>query len=93
MQRDGLVPLSVCGELASDPVVFGLLIGFGVREFSMTPSALPAARQVVDASSSAELKLLARDAVYVAISGAWRLTSVASARCSAESATEPVRKR
>jgi phosphotransferase system enzyme I (PtsI) len=57
------VPLSVCGELASDPVVFGLLIGFGVREFSMTPSALPAARQVVDASSSAELKLLARDAV------------------------------
>ena len=57
------VPLSVCGELASDPVVFGLLIGFGVREFSMTPSALPAARQVLDASRSAELNALAREAV------------------------------
>ena len=43
----GRVPLSVCGELASDPVVLSLLVGFGVREFSMTPAALPGAWRVL----------------------------------------------
>ena len=46
-------PLSVCGELASDPVVLGLLVGFGVREVSMTPAALPAACQMLEAPTPA----------------------------------------
>jgi phosphotransferase system enzyme I (PtsI) len=56
------VPVSVCGELASDPVMLGLLVGFGVREFSMTPSALTAARRVLVASDSRELAAAARRA-------------------------------
>jgi phosphotransferase system enzyme I (PtsI) len=59
--RHGL-PLSVCGELASDPIVLALLVGFGVREFSMTPSALPAAWRVLEQASRAELVSVARRA-------------------------------
>jgi phosphotransferase system enzyme I (PtsI) len=56
------VPLSVCGELASDPVVLSLLVGFGVREFSMTPTALPGAWRVLADADSHELATAAREA-------------------------------
>jgi phosphotransferase system enzyme I (PtsI) len=41
------VPVSVCGEMAADPVMLPLLTGLGLREFSMSPSAIPVAKQVV----------------------------------------------
>ena len=41
------IPVSVCGEMASDPLLLRLLIGCGLTEFSMTPGALPMARRVV----------------------------------------------
>jgi phosphotransferase system enzyme I (PtsI) len=41
------VPVSVCGEMASDPLLLRLLIGCGLVEFSMTPGAIPVARRVV----------------------------------------------
>jgi phosphoenolpyruvate-protein phosphotransferase (PTS system enzyme I) len=41
------IPVSVCGEMASDPLLLRLLIGCGLTEFSMTPGALPMARAVV----------------------------------------------
>ena len=45
-RRRGL-PVSVCGEMAADPVILPLLAGLGLREFSMTPAAIPIAKQVV----------------------------------------------
>ena len=39
------VPLSVCGEMASDPAVLALLVGMGLTQFSMTPAAIPIARR------------------------------------------------
>jgi phosphotransferase system enzyme I (PtsI) len=45
--RRGGVPVSVCGEMAADPVLMPLLVGLGLREFSMTPAAIPVAKQVV----------------------------------------------
>src|SRR5687767_10736428 len=45
--RRGRLPLSVCGEMAADPVLIPLLVGLGLREFSMTPAAIPVAKQVV----------------------------------------------
>jgi phosphoenolpyruvate-protein phosphotransferase (PTS system enzyme I) len=45
-KRGGL-PVSVCGEMAADPVLLPLLAGLGLREFSMTPAAIPMAKQVV----------------------------------------------
>ena len=41
------IDASVCGEMASDPAMIGLLIGLGFREFSMTPSAIPVARPLI----------------------------------------------
>ncbi len=34
-------PVSVCGEMAADPQLFLLLVGLGIREFSMGPRAVP----------------------------------------------------
>jgi phosphotransferase system enzyme I (PtsI) len=57
------VPLSVCGEMASDPIVLALLIGMGLVQFSMTPAAIPVARQVIREIDARELRLVAARAL------------------------------
>jgi phosphoenolpyruvate-protein phosphotransferase (PTS system enzyme I) len=61
------VPVSVCGELASQPAMLALLMGLGVREFSMTPTALGTARRIVDSSDLAALRRLARQAARTGV--------------------------
>ena len=64
--RRARIPVSVCGEMASDPGLLTLLVGLGLREFSMAPGALPLAKQVirsmraVDARAAATRALRAR---------------------------------
>jgi phosphotransferase system enzyme I (PtsI) len=53
------VPLSVCGEMASDPTVLTLLVGMGLVQFSMTPAAIPIARKVIQEMDARELRLVA----------------------------------
>ena len=53
------VPLSVCGEMASDPAVLALLVGMGLTQFSMTPTAIPMARQVIQELDARELRAIA----------------------------------
>ena len=53
------VPLSVCGEMASDPAVLALLIGMGLTQFSMTPVAIPVAHQVIQELDARELRRIA----------------------------------
>jgi phosphoenolpyruvate-protein phosphotransferase (PTS system enzyme I) len=53
------IPVSLCGEMASDPALVGLLIGLGLTEFSMTPGAIPIVRQVIEELSAHEAKRLA----------------------------------
>ena len=43
------VPVAVCGEMAADPVLLTLLVGLGLTEFSMAPTAVPLAKQVLRA--------------------------------------------
>jgi len=41
------IPVSVCGNLASDPIGALLLIGFGIYELSAVPAALPLVRHAI----------------------------------------------
>jgi phosphoenolpyruvate-protein phosphotransferase (PTS system enzyme I) len=60
------IPVSVCGEMASDPALLALLVGLGLTEFSMTPGAIPVARQVLAELRRDELRALARRAMRLA---------------------------
>jgi phosphotransferase system enzyme I (PtsI) len=64
-RRQG-VPVSLCGEMASDPAVVGLLIGLGLTEFSMTPAAIPLVRRVVSDLRADDARRLARHALGLA---------------------------
>jgi phosphoenolpyruvate-protein phosphotransferase (PTS system enzyme I) len=57
------VPLSVCGEMASDPAMLALLIGMGLSRFSMTPTAIPVARRVIQEIDARELRNIAARAL------------------------------
>ena len=46
--------------MASDPALLTLLVGLGLTEFSMTPGAIPIAKQVLAELRSDELRALAR---------------------------------
>jgi len=54
------IPVSLCGEMASDPALLTLLVGLGLTEFSMTPGAIPVAKQVLAEVRTDELRKLAR---------------------------------
>jgi phosphotransferase system enzyme I (PtsI) len=54
------LPVSLCGEMASDPVILTLLVGLGLTEFSMTPGAIPVAKQVLNEVRVSELRAMAR---------------------------------
>ena len=53
------IPVAVCGEMASDPLLLRLLVGCGLTEFSMTPGAIEMARQVIQETSAAEMARIA----------------------------------
>ncbi|MDP2388745.1 MAG: putative PEP-binding protein, partial [Acidobacteriota bacterium] len=60
------IPVSLCGEMASDPALVGLLVGLGLTEFSMTPGAIPIVRQVIAETSAADARRLAGHALRLA---------------------------
>jgi phosphotransferase system enzyme I (PtsI) len=53
-------PVSVCGEMAADPRLTPLLLGIGLRSFSMNSGAVPRVKQVVRAVEIAECARFAR---------------------------------
>ena len=57
------IPVAVCGEMAADPALLALLVGLGLREFSMAPGALPLAKQVVRSLRAGEARVAARRAL------------------------------
>jgi phosphotransferase system enzyme I (PtsI) len=54
------IPVSLCGEMASDPALLALLVGFGLTDFSMTPAAIPQARRILRDFRREDLRALAR---------------------------------
>lgn len=54
--------VGICGEAASDPVLAGVLVGLGVRELSMTASALAEVKDLLARHDLAALTAAATDA-------------------------------
>ena len=54
------VPVAVCGEMAGDLALTRLLLGFGLRNFSMHPAQLPAIKERVLRTSLAKVRPLAQ---------------------------------
>ena len=57
-------PVSVCGEMAGNPLLTPLLIGLGVGQFSMNASSLPQVKQIVRAVSLHACRVLAEDIMH-----------------------------
>jgi phosphotransferase system enzyme I (PtsI) len=53
-------PISICGEMAGNPKLTPLLLGLGLRSFSMNASAVPRVKQAIRAASLDECVRLAR---------------------------------
>lgn len=55
--------LSICGEMAADPLMVPLLVGLGFRSFSMTPAAIPGVKHALSALNTRQATTMARQAV------------------------------
>jgi phosphoenolpyruvate-protein phosphotransferase (PTS system enzyme I) len=54
------IPVSVCGELAGDPLYTALLIGLGIERLSMTSTSIPRVKYLIRAIKMADAKALAK---------------------------------
>ncbi len=54
------IPVSVCGELAANPRLVPLLLGIGLRSFSMNASAVPRVKQAIRAADIDDCARFAR---------------------------------
>ncbi|HKI95716.1 MAG TPA: phosphoenolpyruvate--protein phosphotransferase [Gemmatimonadales bacterium] len=61
--REARIPVSVCGELASEPLGAFLLIGLGCTTLSVSPSALPLIRWLVRRITKEGAQLAAAEAL------------------------------
>lgn len=74
------VPVSVCGEMAGDPIFVPLLLGLGVDALSMTPPLLPAVKYIIRAMTMADARDLAAEALM--LSSAQEIHAKCEAFCS-----------
>ena len=57
------IEVTVCGEIAADPLVGVLLLGLGLDAFSMSPVSLSEAKRMIRATSFAEAQAVAAEAL------------------------------
>ena len=55
--------VSVCGEMSGDPLFTPLLIGLGLRQFSLAPNNLPAVKAMIRRVDRADAERIAREAM------------------------------
>jgi phosphotransferase system enzyme I (PtsI) len=61
-QAEG-VDVSMCGEMAADPLMVPVLVGLGLERFSMNPHAIPVVRALIRQLSYREASQIARQAL------------------------------
>jgi phosphotransferase system enzyme I (PtsI) len=54
------IPVSLCGEMAADPAILPLLVGLGLRAFSMNPGSIRVAKQVLADVRADKMRALVR---------------------------------
>lgn len=59
------IPVSLCGEMAADPLFTWVLCGLGLRELSMHPGAIPVVKSVLRGSSIDDMEGLAETLVGI----------------------------
>ncbi|MBK8717299.1 MAG: phosphoenolpyruvate--protein phosphotransferase [Deltaproteobacteria bacterium] len=59
------INVSLCGEMAADPRYTWVLVGLGVRELSMHPSAIPVIKNIIRGSTLSDMEALAREVLEV----------------------------
>jgi len=57
--RTAAVPVTMCGEMAGDPLNALVLLGLGLEEFSMTPAAIPWVKKILREGRLVEARQLA----------------------------------
>ncbi|MBI4209664.1 MAG: phosphoenolpyruvate--protein phosphotransferase [Deltaproteobacteria bacterium] len=57
------IPVGICGEMAGEEAVFPLLLGLGLKEFSMNALSIPRIKRLVRSISLAEMEKLAQEAL------------------------------
>jgi len=62
-------PLSVCGEMAGQPLEAVLLVGLGFRSLSMAPSAIPRVKEALRAVRAGDARSLAERCLSLATCG------------------------
>ena len=55
------IPVSMCGEMAGDPELTRLLLGLGLREFSMETSSLLQIKQQILNTTVSDIEKAAKD--------------------------------
>ncbi len=62
-------PVSVCGEMAGDPMSALMLLGIGLRSFSISPYNLPVVRKLFAAMTVAEAESVAKEVFSLGSTG------------------------
>jgi len=75
------IPVSICGEMATNPLSVPILVGLGIGELSGTPASVPVVKEIIRALDVGEVEadaraaLAARTAAEVHVISATRLRS------------------
>jgi phosphoenolpyruvate-protein phosphotransferase (PTS system enzyme I) len=56
------IPVTVCGQMSSDPKFIPLLIGMGIKRLSVTPHSIPELKEVIRTLDVAQCQVIASHA-------------------------------
>ncbi len=74
---DANIPVTVCGEMAGDPLIAPVLIGLGLRELSMSAVSVPEVKATTRRTSAVDAALLVTAILKVATAAEVRALAVA----------------